>query len=77
MTKCVKCEQEIMNGDCGCPPGIPLLEQLMPPSLPSQGWQCPRCQRIWAPFVRVCETCMPISPTLEFKTGYTAPPNTC
>lgn len=25
----------------------------------SHGWQCPRCQTIWAPHVQSCTTCPP------------------
>lgn len=25
----------------------------------SQGWQCPKCQTIWAPHIPSCTTCLP------------------
>lgn len=32
--------------------------------LPASGWQCPRCQRVWAPSVKACE-CVPPDSVLD------------
>ena len=26
-------------------------------TMPTEGWVCPFCQRVWAPFVRECDAC--------------------
>lgn len=57
---------------CGCPmntggtihaadcplakPVPPLTSVVMAP----RGWICPRCERVWAPFVAQCSACPPL-----------------
>jgi hypothetical protein len=30
-----------------------------PPVYVQQGWQCPVCQKVYAPFMPICSTCPP------------------
>jgi hypothetical protein len=51
---CIKhgCKQ---GGTCACDKVVDSNASGDP--APSQGWQCPACRRVWAPWVRECEAC--------------------
>ncbi len=33
------------------------MEICMPPDAPRKGWECPKCGRVYAPIVQVCQPC--------------------
>ncbi len=42
-----------------------------------QGWQCPKCEAVYAPFVLECHRCAPLTqfaPTISDKITITIPP---
>ena len=63
---------------CTCPP----IEQWSSGQFKRQGWECPKCKRVYAPHVEECEHCRPpdeslvVTTTLHdgrIKTRYTVP----
>ena len=59
---CQYCRQPMTTAGCGC-----FLAQPFTPYDPyrpydpstQMGWQCPRCRRVYAPFVPQCTSCGP------------------
>lgn len=46
-------------------------------TLPAEGWICPLCRRVWAPFVDCCRECAPPQPPVVVSRDPARPePNT-
>lgn len=63
---CPVCYQLRTTSGCGCPPGgqqasvpFPYYPQQPGFQVPTQqGWECPKCGRVYAPFMPACTHCV-------------------
>lgn len=49
----------------------PNYSQMIPPPSHQMGWECPKCRRIYAPFVQMCMFCPGVTfTTTSGPTGF-------
>jgi hypothetical protein len=54
---CKLCNPALHGGFTEPPQQVPHPYQIVPAPTPIYGWSCPKCQKVWSPFVSGCISC--------------------